>query len=1046
MTVYYEPQKFPLAGGQDSKADTRALPSFKVAALENSVFDVRGQLRKRPGYRSIPAHTILVPENPYVPALPGTILGYDEYDAGVSPPRRYTFSAGRWREGRGIATRDDEVLTWTGTQLLSRTGQSHVPRSAAAFLPGVTSTVVAQYQTKQTMADCASTGVIDVYAWLDSTLGPAYAVYDTVTGACLVSGTALPSAPGTTGCIKVLSTGTRVHILVANSGASTIQRWTVIDASPLVTPSAVTLITSVSPAFDVEKISESEFIVAYILAANGVRVAYFNANGTSATTPAAPGTGGIDNGATTAVANGAVCVSVHPTTRAVLVGWSFTVAGSGIACRMFTDAMVPLTAVQVMHTGVDTTNRVTAAPQYLLQSDGSARFMVWISWTSVAATQSQCFSLNAGGSIGGAVYTRHRCTLQSRAFRVGHEVFIHLGRTTLFQSSYHLFDGNGVFHGTCLRGLAQLADNTTSNNWLPSVWSAPGTQTQPQNLVQQWVAGYKTRLNTSPEQATYTDEGLRRFNYDFGAALRWAQAGRCTYFQGLGLREYDGEALYEAGLHMFPEEVTVAAPSAGGSLTSGGVYQWRVYFSRRNAQGERVRSASLTFTAPSNPAGANLQVVITMPTLPYTSFPGDTFFEVFRTVAGGTTFYRESSIDPSSAQCPKNNMGALTVQFTSTMADTALDDREIDPFSQAILPSFCAPAGSVLAQGKDRLWVAGGELEPGVVVGSKILNEGSSVEFVADALSFTVDRAADDVTAMAFLGDSTVVFKRDSVYAVDGDGPSNQNAGSWPLPRKITTESGAVSPYLANVPGGVVFQSALGLRLLTGGGQVAYVGSDVEGEVDTLTGAVVVPARRHAVFTQQSGRALVYDFDVGQWSVFTNHDAAGAVLSGNLLHLCRPDGAVWIETPDEYLDAGVPYSQWITTGDMSIDTLQDVLRVRRGGLVGDILAPCLVIAEVRFNEGAWRNWRTWDTTTFQGVAWGGGDFWGSDDVWGGGQGEVDKLRVRHRLPRQVCSTIAFRIHDEPAPTAEPGAGFGLTQIVLEVGRRRGINRLGAARS
>lgn len=1039
MSVYYEPVALPIMGGVDTKTDTRNLPAMKLARLENCTFDVRGQVRKRPGYEAIPAQTIVPPENPYVPLVPGSILGYDEYDAGVSPPRRYTFSAGRWREGRGIATRDDEVLTWTGTQLLSKTGASHVGRSSAAYLPSVTSQIVAQYQTAQTIGDFASTGVVDVYAWRDSLLGPAYAVYDSVTGACLVSGTTLPGAPGTTSAIRVLSCGTRVHILLHDAGAATIVRWTVLDTAPLDAPVAVTAITGASANFDVEKISETEFVVAYILAATSVRITYFMGSGAVSTTPAPAATGSIDDAAAPASPTGVVCISVHPTTRNVLVGWSFTALGAGIACRMLTPALTPLTTIQIMHTGADVAPKITAAPNYLLQPDGGTRFDIYISFTQGAIFKTECYSLNEGGPVGGATYSRFRATIQSRAFRVGHETFVHLGRTTTFQATYHLFDGNGVFHGSVQRGLSFLPDATgsVSATWLPSVWSARGTQTRPDNLVQQWVAGCRLAQE---------DTGLRRFNYDFGAPLRWAQAGRATYFQGVGLREYDGEALYEAGIAHFPEGCTAGVPTAGGSLTDAGVYQWRIYAVRRNAQGERVRSAALSITPVSAPTAVNRTVLITIPTLPFTSFPGDVIFEVYRTTAGQTTFYRESSVDPASADCPKNTLGAMTVTFSSSMADTALDDREIDPFSRGILPSFFAPAGNVLAQGKDRLWIAGGELSPGTVVGSKVLEEGAGVEFVADTLSFTVDRAADDVTAMAFLGDSTVVFKEKSIYAVDGDGPSNQGAGGFPLPRLITADTGAVSPHVALIPGGVMFQSQLGLRLLTGGGSVGYVGADVEGELGTLTGAVVIPARRRVMFTQTTPKALVYDFDMGQWAVFTGHDAVGIALSADLLHVAKPSGEVWVETPGKFQDAGNAYSQVGETGDFHLETLDNVARIRRAGFVGDVVSPCKFVTEVRFNEGPWRPLGEWLTENFTGGYWAGGDFWGSDDTWGGFRGAIGNLRVRKRLPRQLCATVAFRWHDEQDLTNQLGAGISLTQIILEVGRRRGMSRLGANRS
>src|SRR6185503_14885076 len=82
---------------------------------------------------------------------------------------------------------------------------------------------------------------------------------------------------------------------------------------------------------------------------------------------------------------------------------------------------------------------------------------------------------------------------------------------------------------------------------------------------------------------------------NFTPQLSAAAYGKSIYLSGSAVKNWDGIALIDAGFHDFPT-ATVTSGS-GGSLTSGGVYAWRVKAVRYNGKGERFESPAAEVSA-----------------------------------------------------------------------------------------------------------------------------------------------------------------------------------------------------------------------------------------------------------------------------------------------------------------------------------------------------------------------------------------------------------------------------------------------------------------
>jgi hypothetical protein len=155
---------------------------------------------------------------------------------------------------------------------------------------------------------------------------------------------------------------------------------------------------------------------------------------------------------------------------------------------------------------------------------------------------------------------------------------------------------------------------------------------------------------------------------------------------------------------------------------------------------------------------------------------------VYRNENNGTNWYLVSNRDTSATGdngCPVNDPTAATVSFVDNMTDASLIAKEAEIIGNTgALELFAAPASQVIGVGRDRLWLAGGELPPGDILPSLTFQSGRAVQF-NQFIQTTVDRQNDAVTAFGFLGNSSLVFKRDRIYAFEADGPNNLGSGGF---------------------------------------------------------------------------------------------------------------------------------------------------------------------------------------------------------------------------------------------------------------------------
>ena len=1092
MALETQTVAIPFADGIKPSTRARTLAPQQLQTAQNCYFFYEQGPQKRNGHEAHVVRTGAPPVGLGGIVPPTGLVDHDTFDAadpGLAPS--YLFGWGLYDEAhtqanttaplslvspqpdvgmlRGMAQRDGEIVAWDGHRMFSYAARQPTAFGdlGTAVMPALRSAPIAKTAARQVFPDAADGGAVRTVAWIVSTSLAGYSVYDSSNGTCLVhaahvAGTAIVG-------VRVVTVGAWTHVVTADTGpAGLVVRSFHQDA-----PSSVTVrsIGDMTGPLDVEVISDSAFAV--------VRV-----NGTSLvlSVHAADGStsymGSVAVGAKTPAAGVPVAVAAD---RDGLLGvvWGSS-AVSGMYFAQFTQTGVLTGTVVTLSSPLPTNlKRVALAPRWVRSTTGRAVWDVYYE------------AQNGGGLLKQAVYStavvpdaaspvgyqtiRYNTYLCSRAFRVGNRTFVWTSPVSHLQTQWVLCDAELLPVGHMSFGLAgtyaSFATDRSQTLALPGVnWRTSGGAKD--RMVFCGALGYVVRpvadVNGFVANGAFSEPSIQFYELDFLPRLRSAQAGRATYFAGAQLWAFDGARVDEAGFLMAPEENTFTlVPGAAGSVTN--VYRWRVDLVHKNAQGEEVRSFSLispSLTYAHTDASCNM----VLSTVPCTR-RADAYFLIYRTEANGDVFYLVNSRDPADASFRYNDMDGDQVTFSDTVSDAVLVTREQHPANGggAYLNPLPAPACEVVAGGRDRLWLAGGELAPGDLAPSRLFYPGETPSF-SPALNVQVDRGAEPITAIGFVGPLTVAFRRTQIYVVEGDGPDNSFQGAWVAPRLAYADIGAIGPEgLALTTVGLWFQSLSGLRLLQNSGTLdGKAGSEVDSIAQgaKFAGAVVLNQMAQVRWYSRDGNdTFVVNYRTMSWSTWTGLACAGAAFwpVTSLAVCARGDGALWVERQGLYTDAGAPFEMVVKTAWLHARDMGDFQRVRRFALFG-LASPLTLRVRVFYDERPFhdeeivRTYPAADESTLPGAAalndstWGLGT-WG-DSTWGDAADAASAadhgapnasalwfrdhvFRMRFRPARQKCSVFAVEFSDSGCTNA----GFQPIALALELGVKTGLDRI-----
>ncbi len=525
-----------------------------------------------------------------------------------------------------------------------------------------------------------------------------------------------------------------------------------------------------------------------------------------------------------------------------------------------------------------------------------------------------------------------------------------------------------------------------------------------------------------------TPVGVSRLTLDFSPTFSTAKVGKNQFFAGGMLTQYDGRSVTEAGFHLFPEYIKTAL--SAGALT--GTYQYCALYEWTDNQGQRHQSApspAVTVT----PAAQNVTINVACINM---TAKANVNVVIYRTPTLSTTFYRlNDSINPIA----NSITSPMTSNYVDSAADSTLTDNEILYTVGGELdhngPTF---VGAVTAH-QDRLWMVGLE-DPTEFRFSQAVATSDGLSF-NEALSGRIPQDVGGLTAIGVVDDKAILCTPDKKLVVFGDGPTPAGAqGTYSTPQLLPSDIGCSEPRsIVNIPGGMMYQSGIGIYLLNRALQDEYVGLPVEGIVSgqAISSAVSVPDLSQVKFTlpdysSSFGRMLTYDTQSGQWA---SHYAAVAcsmtgacVWNGHYIFANGTNSTFGTEDPDwlggpQYDFSSNPIPVIWTSAKIHLGALGGFQRVKRLVLRGAFVSDSGISIVVTTPESTY-------TATLA----------STDAIDVGGY-----FTLCHHIALQKSNVIQFTITDTPVSSGN-AAGCNFSSLTLQVGVKKGTAKLPAASS
>lgn len=223
------------------------------------------------------------------------------------------------------------------------------------------------------------------------------------------------------------------------------------------------------------------------------------------------------------------------------------------------------------------------------------------------------------------------------------------------------------------------------------------------------------------------------------------------------------------------------------------------------------------------------------------------------------------------------------------------------------LENLPPPPASFIARNNNRLFVINSE-DPQELWFSKF-NYGNNAISFNDSLTRRLN-GFGSIRTVSPLDDKVVLHTKASIHWFSGDGPLDTGEqDTFTDINLITSDVGCDEPdSLVQMPEGIMFKSPKGLYKLGRDLSVEYVGAPVEEyNSNSVTSATLLADKNQIRFTSSgTNPTLVYDYYLKQWSTFTNHAAADAILwknaftyvkSGTALFMFKAQRSMMSESP-----------------------------------------------------------------------------------------------------------------------------------------------------
>ncbi len=997
------------AQGLDTKSDPFQVSAGKFLTLQNSVFDKTGRLTKRNGFGALTA----------LPDSSSLFLT--------------TFNGSLTAIGTSLNAYSDASDTWTDKGDL-------LPISLAT-LPLIRSNL------NQSQADSAvsSNGLVCT-VYTDNPAGGAsykYVVADVTTGQNIVSPTVIPVASGTvTGSPRVFVLGNYFIILFTNVITATSHlQYIAVNAS---NPTQVTANTDIASAY----ISATTLSFDGFVANNNLYIAYnTTTGGQSIKVTYLSTTLGAPVAAVTFAGRIATVMSVTadittPSDPIIYASFYDSAGSTGYTLAVdknLNTILAPTQTISALTLVNLTSSAVNGVCTIFYETTNS-----YASPISLPSNFISYRTIAQAGTLGTATVLKRSVGLASKAFIVDDVAYLLSVYSSAYQPTYFLLDGSG----NIISKLAYGNAGPYRTAGLPGVSILEGVA-QIAYLMKDLVQAANKQQNPTSATPVYSQTGINLIKFTMSTSrLSVAEIGSDLHISGGYLAMYDGYLPVEHSFFLYPDSVTLTGSAAGGTMTAQ-QYFYQVTYEWSDNQGNIFRSApSLPKTITTT--GATSSVTLSIPTLRLTYKTANPVkIVVYRWSAANQTYYQVTSI----AAPTLNNTAVDSIDFVDILPDSSILGNNILYTTGGIIENIAAPATNLTALFNNRLFLVDAE-NPNLLWFSKQVIEATPVE-MSDLLTIYVapttsaQGSTGPIKALSAMDDKLILFKKNAIYYINGQGPDNTGANSQYSDATFITSTVGCSNQqsIVFIPSGLMFQSDKGIWLLDRSLNTQYIGAAVEAYTLTATvnSAVNVPGTNQVRFTLDSGITLMYDYYFQQWGTFTNVPAVSSTIYGGKHTYINSLGLAYQEASGSYLDGSTPVLMAFTTSWINAAGLQGYERFYQLYLLGQYITPFKLTVQIAYDYNSSFQQSTIVTPEAPSGDYGNEALWGSGEVYGG-PSNVFEARVFPE--KQKCESFQISVSEtyDPSLGLSAGAGLTLSEMEMIIGIKKGYRTQSSGRS
>lgn len=314
---------------------------------------------------------------------------------------------------------------------------------------------------------------------------------------------------------------------------------------------------------------------------------------------------------------------------------------------------------------------------------------------------------------------------------------------------------------------------------------------------------------------------------------------------------YDGSQSFETAFVDYPIGSATAVATAG---VLNGAYKYLFVYRFNDALGN-IHYSRVSSVYSASPAGVQVELECSTPSVTSRELAGISprvITEVYRTAAGGTRYYYlADSRNGGSLRPPNPSAGSLYLLDNTPDATLILNPplfRQPGTAGTA-LDRYCPPASSIVVQHSDRIFVADPNGQGRLFFSSFYVD--TEGPWFNPAMSIYCHGGSGPITGAASMDGRLVVFKRNAIFVVDGEGPGeNGGTGTEFTVQRISSELGCVDGRsIVITPTGIMYRSDRGIEQLSRSLQVEAIGDRVSVSTDSH------PYTIGACFDRKTGHA-----------------------------------------------------------------------------------------------------------------------------------------------------------------------------------------------